>query len=114
MCSRFGNCIWDTWSEDEDDGILLWNERRQYNLYVRIDHLNKWDDIDFFRRFRLRKETVVNLLDMIYLKLQNRTDRSVNIYSFFLFFLIMFSLCETEAAISNQLGSSLSAFDFML
>jgi len=29
--------------------------RRPYLLSTRIDHLNKWDDQDFFARFRSRK-----------------------------------------------------------
>lgn len=75
--SSRGYCIWDLWSSDDsdDEDQQFVAERRQYNLYERMDHFNKWDDIDFFRRFRLRKETVANILDLIRPKLENKSQR---------------------------------------
>ncbi|KAJ8929608.1 hypothetical protein NQ314_017685 [Rhamnusium bicolor] len=35
---------------------------REYNVRHRPDHMNMWDDNEFFKRFRLSKQTVAKLL----------------------------------------------------
>lgn len=52
------------WSESDDEEEYLVTERRQYKMFDRID-VDKWDDYDFFARFRLQKGTVVKVLDLI-------------------------------------------------
>lgn len=55
---------WDDWSESESDEEYLFHERRQYKMFERID-VDKWDDFDFFARFRLEKATVAKVLYLI-------------------------------------------------
>jgi len=50
------------------------NPERDYNLRERIDHFNKWNDEEFFNRFRLSKQTVTVLLAQIEANLRNRTE----------------------------------------
>lgn len=35
--------------------------RRPFNIRFRINRFNKWDDYDFKARFRLSKETVIEV-----------------------------------------------------
>lgn len=49
--------------EDEDDGNLR-AARRQYKMATRIN-LDSWDDVDFIRRFRLSKQTVMEVLGIV-------------------------------------------------
>lgn len=46
----------------EDDHDIF--ERRQYRLLNR-QHMNHWDDVDFFDRFRITKEFFIELVDII-------------------------------------------------
>lgn len=52
----------DSSSDEEIDFLVYMNQnfnlRRPYLVSTRIDHLNKWDDRDFFGRFRLSKGTL--------------------------------------------------------
>lgn len=50
-------------------------ERRLYTLRKRTDHFNKWDEIEFLRRFRLSKLTVSHLLEEIEPQLLHRSNR---------------------------------------
>lgn len=59
-------------SEDEED--VLVTERRQYTMAQRINMTN-WDDYDFFVRFRLHKETVAQILQMILPSLTYNDDK---------------------------------------
>lgn len=56
--------------DDDDDGIEelrnLHMERRQYRLYPRIDYLNLWRCDEFFKRFRIRKDTTAQILNLIF------------------------------------------------
>lgn len=63
---------------DEDEELLqfLEHERRPYKVSEkRPEHFNKWDDTDFQERFRLQKETVLLLLELIEEHLETPTDR---------------------------------------
>lgn len=51
------------------------NPEREYNIRPRTDHLNYWNDTEFFNRFRLTKATVVLILHEIEDDLRNRTER---------------------------------------
>lgn len=52
----------DSSEEEEEEHFVA--ERRQYMMNERID-MNKWDDADFFYRFRLSKATVAKVLQII-------------------------------------------------
>jgi hypothetical protein len=49
-------------SDDDEDEE---NIRRPYMLRNKLNHFEIWDDVDFFARFRLRKQTVMLLLNLI-------------------------------------------------
>lgn len=49
--------------------------RRPYLLSTRIDHLNKWDDQDFFARFRISKNTFKVILEMVQQEVTTVTQR---------------------------------------
>lgn len=51
--------------DDDDDDLLEENERRPYILRNKPQHIEIWDDVDFFSRFRLKKQTVLMLLQNI-------------------------------------------------
>lgn len=61
--------------EDEDFAEFLRHERRPYTVRRRIDNFEKWDNTDFFARFRLKKETVLLVLAQIEERLEFPTDR---------------------------------------
>lgn len=52
---------------DDDEEIIEFLLRRNRPRYFqnRIDHINKWNDIDFFRRFRMKKSTFMYILGKI-------------------------------------------------
>lgn len=47
----------------------------EYHLRERIDHFNYWDDVEFFNRFRLSKQSVLVVLNEIEGQIANPTDR---------------------------------------
>ncbi|KAK4883042.1 hypothetical protein RN001_006361 [Aquatica leii] len=51
-------------------------DRRQYTINERINHFEIWDDLEFFRRFRLKKGTVERLLQQIEHDLIHPTNRN--------------------------------------
>ena len=64
-----------------DDDYIKLNEymnyqRRPYVVHCRVDHL-LWDDYDFKVRFRLSKETVIEVLNLIAHYISTNTDRYV-------------------------------------
>lgn len=63
---------WDDSSSDEEE--YFERERRQYKMRIRID-MESWDDVDFFCRFRLRKETVAYVLELVRPALEFREQR---------------------------------------
>lgn len=50
-------------------------EYRQYIVRERPDHLNIWNDSEFFNRFRLSKETVLAILELIEEEIRHKTNR---------------------------------------
>lgn len=65
---------------DSDSGSELedWVEvvfRKPYVVRERLNHMNMWNDQEFKIRFRLSKETVNNLLEMVQEYLQFPTER---------------------------------------
>lgn len=68
-------------SSDEEIEFLAYmnqnfnNIRRPYLSINRIDHLNKWDDQDFFARFRLSKNTFKIVLEMVQQEVKTVTQR---------------------------------------
>lgn len=69
--------IFDHLSDDEQEFVeVLEYERRPYTVVPNtINHLDAWEDIDFKRRFRLNKNTVLDILPMIEHQLESATDR---------------------------------------
>lgn len=59
-------------SDEEENDLVA--ERRQYKMMERID-IEKWDDEDFFHRFRLSKPTVVRVLQIIRPALEYNQER---------------------------------------
>lgn len=51
-------------------------ERKTRVLRERPDNFNTWDDNEFWKRFRLKKETVTQLLSMIEEKIKHKTKRN--------------------------------------
>lgn len=52
--------------------------RRPYNTHNRFEHwdnLNIWDDLEFFQRFRLSKNSVLETLALIEEELLYRSNR---------------------------------------
>lgn len=70
--------------EDDEDISLLCIERREYKYVERIDLLNKWDDYEFYQRFRLEKYSVVTIWQKISGRLDQKVDR-FNIYYYLKF-----------------------------
>lgn len=68
--------------EDDDNELNEYVNyvRRPYTIRCRIDHFNKWDDYDFKVRFRLSKETVIEVLNIIKHSISSNSDRCVIIY----------------------------------
>ena len=56
--------------EEEEDEEIFCTIRRPYILRVKKDHVHCWDDIDFRCRFRLKKETVMIIIEAIEGRLQ--------------------------------------------
>jgi len=50
-------------------------QRRPYTVRTRVDHFSTWDELDFKNRFRLSKETVLMILNMIGPTISSNTDR---------------------------------------
>lgn len=46
----------------------------EYELRPRTDHFTKWNDDEFYNRFRMSKPTVALILEQIERDLQNRTE----------------------------------------
>lgn len=65
------------YSSDEEAIVefLLW-ERRPYRVRPRVDHFTILDENDFFMRFRLTKQTVLHILDLIEREIETPTDRN--------------------------------------
>lgn len=66
---------------DVDVGLIndveALNRQQEYNVRPRRDHFDEWNDVEFFNRFRLSKQTVTLLLNHLEQALQNRTERLV-------------------------------------
>lgn len=65
---------------DSDEEILEFivdniKPRKAYKVQERINHMEKWNDEEFFIRFRLMKHTILMLLEMIEEQLTFKTDR---------------------------------------
>ena len=63
------------YDDDEEFGVYLNYQRRPYTVRTRVDHFNTWDEHDFKTRFRLSKETVLMILDLIGPSISSNTDR---------------------------------------
>lgn len=52
---------------DDDEEIIefLMRRNRPRVFQNRIDHFNKWNDAEFFRRFRMKKPTFMYILGKI-------------------------------------------------
>lgn len=79
-------------NSDSDDeflmNIAIFRTRRVKNVQERIDHFNKWNDDEFFSRFRLSKRAVQFLLEHIEEQLQSWTERYVSIFLYFVNFML--------------------------
>lgn len=58
-------------SSDDEDVVI----RRPRWIREREDHFNNLDDVDFFTRFRLTKQTVLSVLIQIENSLEFTSDR---------------------------------------
>ena len=68
-------------SDDENDEPVY---RRSRILKERVDYFETMDDLDFFTRFRLIKNTVETLLIEIHQSLEHATERYVQHEKIFL------------------------------
>lgn len=71
---------------DDEHEILNYlypSERKTRTLRERPDNLNTWDDSEFWRRFRLKKDTIAYLLSLIEDKIKHETERYV-VFSHFI------------------------------
>lgn len=55
--------IFESHDEDDDDDEFV--ERRLYLIRNKPNNFQVWDDAEFFERFRLKKDTVLELLHRI-------------------------------------------------
>lgn len=70
--------LWDDmdyYNDPEAEMIELINQERTYIVRERIEHINHWNDVEFFNRFRFSKGTVRLIHDHLEENLQNRTGR---------------------------------------
>ncbi|KAI4455253.1 hypothetical protein MML48_9g00018364 [Holotrichia oblita] len=64
-------------SDDSDEEFAEYiNNLRPYIVRRRIDNMHKWTDEEFFKRFRLTKNSVNELLQRIQHMIVNRTNRN--------------------------------------
>jgi len=61
--------------DDEEDYDIIILIRKPYTVRPRPDLLNMYDENEFIARFRLCKETVLRIVDIIRDKIQTRTMR---------------------------------------
>lgn len=72
--------IWDEldpilWGDaDSDDDDFVGAIRREYKMRRRVQ-MEDFDDFDFYGRFRMRKETVMRVLELIQHKLTYSQER---------------------------------------
>ncbi|KAB0805309.1 hypothetical protein PPYR_02279 [Photinus pyralis] len=59
-----------------DEELLGVEVHRPYTIRERNHHFDDWDDVDFFRRFRLSKQSVEVVLNLIQNQIQHRTNRN--------------------------------------
>jgi hypothetical protein len=55
----------ETDSDDEILGELFLRMRKERKVRRRPDHFHEYDECEFFVRFRLTKDTVLRILDLI-------------------------------------------------
>jgi hypothetical protein len=55
--------------------IFLNHQRRMYTIRVRVDHMTLWDDQDFRIRFRISKDVVIQVLELINDRISSQSDR---------------------------------------
>jgi len=81
--------------EDDDDELNMYVNyvRRPYTIRCRIDHFNKWDDYDFKARFRLSKETVSEVLNIIKHSISSNSDRYV--FTIYIYIVILYPMTRT-------------------
>ena len=66
--------------ESDDDDDFEFVERRPYTIKNKLDNFPRWDSTEFFERYRLKKDTVLDLLQEIEHRLL--TDWNKYVYSF--------------------------------
>lgn len=84
ICLLFMSCIMEDlhFSDNDDEFVdFIEHRRRPYTVKPRTNPFNDLDDVDFIVRFRLRKQTVLYVLERIEHELEFVTDR----YSLLLF-----------------------------
>lgn len=64
------------WSDDDEE-IVERLQRRDYTVRNRSNPFDEYDDTDFYKRFRLDKATVQELLELIAHQLIFLTERLV-------------------------------------
>lgn len=52
-------------SDDEEIIEFLLRQNRPRYIQNRVDHIDKWNDIDFFGWFRMKKSTFMYILEKI-------------------------------------------------
>lgn len=56
---------WDEWEESSDEEDAVRGQvRREYRMRERIT-MDSHDDVDFFRRYRFRKDTAASILELL-------------------------------------------------
>ncbi|XP_023312349.1 putative nuclease HARBI1 [Anoplophora glabripennis] len=69
-------------SSDEENDLLaniFQNRRKEKRIRERVNHMEYWDEEEFFIRFRLTKDSVRQLLDIIVETLETATNRNAAI-----------------------------------
>lgn len=65
----------DMLEDDELDAFDLVVYGIPRNIHVRVNYLDKYDELNFFRRFRLKKQSVINILEQIQDRLEYTHNR---------------------------------------
>jgi len=71
---NFGNEIL-FYDDDVEFQEYLNYQRRPYTVQTRVVHFRTWDELNFKNHFRLSKETVMMILNMIGPTISLNTDR---------------------------------------
>lgn len=61
-------------SSDEEYYNIIVRVHRERHIRPRVDHFSIWDDMEFYKRFRMSKQSAHMVLEQIRHKIQNPTN----------------------------------------